>query len=485
MSTPHGAHKAVPGRTVRRPQRPILASFLLSFLSACATYHPQPLSPERSVAAFQARRLDDPKLRLLLSDYGHAPKHWPKQRWNLGDLVLVALYENPELAVQRARWHVARAHVITAGQRPNPSIGFLSQHHSIAPDGVLPWTLGFSFDLPIETAGKRGDRVRRALALADAAWFRMGDAAWRVRVAVRRSFLGLFATSKQVKLFHTEMKLRGRLQKLMEQRFDVGESSALAVNSIQLDWQRARMRLAAARAHAARMRATLADALGLPLSAMAGLRFDFRNMREPSAGRCPPLTTLERAALRHRLDLRMALARYAAAEDTLELEIARQYPDIHLGPGYEWEEGDNRWVLGLGITLPILNQNQGPIAVARGQVAAAAARFTALQAQIIGQVSRAAAAYGGALQTLQAARSLLAAQRKSLRLREQRYAVGETGARALLRGRLAYLAAEDRRLTASYQTQQALGMLENAVQQPMAPLLYGKGASSGRARGHA
>ncbi len=484
MGTFHSAHKAATGKAIRGLQRPILALFLLSFLSACATYHPQPLSPERSATAFQARRLDDPKLRLLLSDYGRAPKHWPKQHWSLDDLVLVALYESPELAVQRAKWQIARAQVIAAGQRPNPSIGFLSQHHSIAPDGVLPWTLGLSFDLPIETAGKRGDRVRRAVALADAARFRVGEAAWQVRAEVRQRFLSLFAAREQAKLLKTEMRLRRRMLKLMEQRFDVGDSSALAVNSIQLDWQRTRMRLAAAWAHAASAHAALAQALGLPLGAIADLRFDFTNINHPPAGQYPPLATLERAALRHRLDLRAALARYAAAEDALKLEIARQYPDIHLGPGYEWEEGDNRWALGLGITLPILNQNQGPIAVAKGQVATAAARFTALQAQIVGQVSRAAVAYGGALQTLRAARSLLATQRKGLRLREQRYAVGETGALALLRERLAYLAAEDGRLIASYQTQQALGALENAVQQPRAPVLDGKEALSDRAREH-
>jgi outer membrane protein TolC len=140
--------------------------------------------------------------------------------------------------------------------------------------------------------------------------------------------------------------------------------------------------------------------------------------------------------------------------------------------------------LGLTITLPILNQNQGPIAAAKGQVAAAAATFTALQAQVIGQVSQAAAAYGGALQTLRTARALLDVQRKNQRFLDRRYAFGETDALALLGGHLAYLVAERDRLVASYQAQQALGALENAVQQPMAPPLYGKEPLSGRAREH-
>ena len=484
MRTSGGACKAATRTAIQRPQRPILAFFLLSLLSACATYHPQPLSPERSAAAFQARSLDDPKLRVFLSDYGRTPKHWPKHYWNLDDLVLVALYESPELAVQRARWQVARANVVTAGQRPNPSIGFLSQHHSIAPEGVLPWTLGFSFDLPVETAGKRGDRVQGALALADAARFQVGESAWQVRALVRQRFLDLFAAIEQIKVLKAETAVRRRMLKLVEQRFSVGESSAFAVNSIQLDWQRTHMALATAEARAASARAALAQALGLPLGAIAALRFDFTDMNRPPAGQTPPLATLERAALRHRLDLRAALARYAAAEDTLKLEIAKQYPDIHLGPGYEWEEGDNRWGLGLTITLPILNQNQGPIAAAKGQVAAAAATFTALQAQVIGQVNQAAVGYRGALRTLQAAQALLEVQRKNQRLLERRYASGEAGSLALLGGHLAYLVAARDRVIALYQAQQALGVLENAVQQPMASVPYGKELLSGHARGH-
>ena len=484
MGVSCGAGKAATGKTIHGLQRPILAFFLLSLLSACATYHPQPLSPERSAAAFQARSLDDPKLRDFLSDYGRTPKHWPKQHWNLDDLVLVALYESPELAIQRARWQVARANVITAGQRPNPSIGFLSQHHSIAPGGVLPWTLGFSFDIPIETAGKRGDRVQGALALADAARFQMGESAWQVRTLVRQRFLDLFAAIEQVKVLKAETAVRRRMRKLVEQRFAVGESSALAVNSIQLDWQRTHMALATAEARAASARAALAEALGLPVSAIAALRFDFTDMNRPPAGQTRPLRIMERAALRHRLDLQAALARYAAAEDALKLEIAKQYPDIHLGPGYEWEEGDNRWALGLTITLPILNQDQGPIAAAKGQVAAAAATFTALQARVIGQVSQSAAGYRGALRTLQAAQALLQVQRKNQRLLERRYASGEAGSLALLGGRLAYLVAARDRLIALYQAQQALGVLENAVQQPMAPVPHGKEPLSGRPREH-
>ena len=60
------------------------------------------------------------------------------------------------------------------------------------------------------------------------------------------------------------------------------------------------------------------------------------------------------------------LAEYQASQSALQLEIARQYPDVQLGPGYEFDQGDNKWMLGLGVTLPVFNQNQGAIAAAGG-----------------------------------------------------------------------------------------------------------------------
>ena len=62
-----------------------------------------------------------------------------------------------------------------------------------------------------------------------------------------------------------------------------------------------------------------------------------------------------------------ALAEYAASESALQVQIARQYPDIHLRPGYELDQNKNKWQLGVSMDLPILNQNQGPIAEAKAK----------------------------------------------------------------------------------------------------------------------
>ena len=48
--------------------------------------------------------------------------------------------------------------------------------------------------------------------------------------------------------------------------------------------------------------------------------------------------------------------RKLAEDGYLYAEIARQYPDLRVGPGYEYDQGLNKWaVVGVSIELPVLN----------------------------------------------------------------------------------------------------------------------------------
>src|SRR5207247_6717224 len=121
-------------------------------------------------------------------------------------------------------------------------------------------------------------------------------------------------------------------------------------------------------------RVSLADALGMGTAGLGGAKFSFAAF-EGTPGR---RIAHRRAALTHRADVLAALADYAAAEATLRLEIAKQYPDIHLNPGYQLDEGTNKWTVGLGLTLPVLNHNQGAIGEAEAKRKEAAASFEAV-----------------------------------------------------------------------------------------------------------
>jgi cobalt-zinc-cadmium efflux system outer membrane protein len=139
-------------------------------LAGCATFRPKPISPEQRAAAFEARALDSSGLReFLRANLGHDVMPWPPKTWDFQKLTLAAFYYHPDLDVARAKWSVAKAGVITAGGRANPSIGFIPEYNVDAAHGISPWKLPFKFDIPVETAGKRGYRIDQAKYLSEAA----------------------------------------------------------------------------------------------------------------------------------------------------------------------------------------------------------------------------------------------------------------------------------------------------------------------------
>ena len=449
-------------------QQIFLIAFLI-FVGGCVSYHPEPLLPGKSADSLESRKIDDPGLRLFLVLHGRKPNHWPKRSWDLADLTLVALYESPDLYVQRTFVDLSLAGITTAGQRPNPSFSFFTALNSIviAPEETSPWALGMLFDLPLETAGKRGIRIREARNLSGAAQFQLGQTAWNVRSRVRRRFIAYVHGIRQARNLEKEVAVRLRILRLWQQRYRLGESSAINEESARIDLERARLLLNAVQEQEAASRVALAQAMGLPEKALDSVRISCSDVDKAPSADLLPVPSVQRAALTNRLDIREALERYAASEEALRLEIANQYPNVHLGPGYAFDQGDNIWALGFSIPLPILNQNQGPIAEARERRTQAYALFTALQFHVMGQVESSLAHYRGALKTFNTNRILLARQKAYQRMIGRRFAEGEVDRLALLDSRLALLATKRNHLAALMNVQKTLESLEDAVQVPL------------------
>jgi outer membrane protein TolC len=69
--------------------------------------------------------------------------------------------------------------------------------------------------------------------------------------------------------------------------------------------------------------------------------------------------------------------RLNAQETTLQAEIQRQYPDLKLGPLYEYEDGENILGFALGLDLPLWNRNR--LAIAQAEADRNASRLSTLQ----------------------------------------------------------------------------------------------------------
>jgi outer membrane protein TolC len=244
----------------------------------------------------------------------------------------------------------------------------------------VPWGLGF-FDLNLlmETAGKRGYRIAEAEKLAEAVQLQLGEGAWKVRSSVRNALLDYLLAVREQNLRAEEVEALSQTTTLISQRLKAGEGSQPELSFAQSILEQARVRAAQAAARVPETRNTLAVALGVPVEALEGAQLSWWALEHPLEQSSLSSAMIQRLALTNRIDLRTQLARYAAADEALRLEIARQFPDVTLNGGYAWDGGDNIFHLGPSIALPVFNQNQGPIAEAEARRRQLRAEFLAMQ----------------------------------------------------------------------------------------------------------
>ena len=440
----------------------------LGLLAGCARFQSQPISPAQTATRLDSRTLDNPDLKRFLQRNLHREwTNWPASSWDFDMLTLAAFYYHPSLEVARADWRVAAGGIKTAGEWLNPTATWSLIHEPVP--GANPWIPGLVLDLPIETAGKRRIRTDQARHLSESARFNVATAAWQVRSQVRASVLDFVAARERVELLQHQAVLRQDFVARLQQELQAGAISSVELNAARLALIRSRADLTDAQRLLAEARPQLAGALGLQASTLEGVdvRFDFT---PPATAEALTASQARRVALLGRADILGALADYAAAQSALQLEVAKQWPDIHLAPGYYWNAGsagENDWQIGATVELPLLNQHKGAIAEATARREASAARFLALQSKVMTDIDIAVASFRAGQANLAAIQELATAQAAQERTIKEQLQAGAVDRLELLTADVELNAADLTRLDAQVKLQQALGALEEAVQRPL------------------
>jgi outer membrane protein TolC len=440
----------------------------LVLVAGCARFHPQPLSPAETAAGLENRSLDNPGLKAFLDkNLSRELNTWPAAKWDFEMLTLAAFYYHPSLDLARAVWAEARAGIVTAGARPNPTVGF-SPQYVFNSAGEPPWVATLNLDWPIETAGKRGARIAQAKQLSESARLDIAATAWQVRSQLRGSMLDLAAATRREALLRKQIEVQQQIVVSLEQRRDAGALASTEITPARLLLQKARLELSEAQRQQAESHARVAEAIGVPVSALKGVEVEYDLTALPADLDRLASGEVRRKALQGRADVRVALSDYAASESALQLEIAKQYPDVHLNTGYEYDQGLQKWgLLGFGLELPLLNHNQGPIAQAEARRKQAAVRFEALQAKVIADIDRGLAVYQVAAKSRAGAEALLATQRKQQESAEQQLKAGAADRLDVLSAQLELATSELAVEDGQTKLHQALGALEDAVQRPL------------------
>lgn len=430
-------------------------------LGGCAHYEAQPLSATAVQRSLQERSLDAPELHALVQEQLHrtAPP------WDFAALTLAAWYFSPELDKARAEYQARSAAVITAGQGPLPTLVLPFEYNTTPKSGESPYTLGLGLDIPVETAGKRDYRVASARASSLAARFDIDASAWRVRRQLRAQLLALWDARARVRLLEAQLALRERLVQLVERRQALGEAAATELELARAQLASEKRGLLQAGREEAQALAAAAGAIGLPARALRTQALDLRNFGVPA--RAPQRDTLADAALRNRADVQAELARYEASQSALQLAVANQYPDIHLGPGYTFDAGAHKLAFNLsGLPLPIPRDNRGPIAEAAAHRRLVATQVQATIASALGEIDRAFAGWEAANDAWRATRAEVDSRERLAQEAAEALRLGEADRPTLLRTELDVGTARLDAQQALLELQRAAGAIEDAVQQP-------------------
>lgn len=379
---------------MRRAWLPLLA------IAACTRYEPRPLSPETGAAEWSMRSLSD---TAVLRVAGHTTGD---STWPVHELVLAAWYLKPELERARSAWRTAQAAEITAGARPQPGISLIGERSDAGPFEA-PWAVALSLTIPVELGGKRGARIAAARARTLQAELDARTVAWNLASDVRTAALGSMQLDSAVASWGRRMTIGNRIAEQAALLYESGSIRKGSVEQAAVTVQLIDREHATAVARAVAARGDLARLLGVPVPALDGIALSPDGQRG-----CDWTAELHReemraTALRRRYEMGAALAAYAVREGELRVAVAGQYPDLEIGPGFAWDQGLKRWVLGLALPELLLNRNRGPIAEATARRAEAGTVVDVVQQQVLSEVDAAIADCEASARALESAKAMV------------------------------------------------------------------------------
>lgn len=437
----------------------------------CTRYQAQPLDLTAGPAEYRVRRLNDPAVLRLVGRFAGGVSD---SGWTDRQLALAALHFRPELSRARADWRAARAGEISAGARPQPGAQADVERAVSGAQGSSPWVVSLAGLYSVEFGGKRGARLLQARARTAVAEAELRLVAWQVVSDVRSATVDSWRAQQELADAEAEAGTLEQIQALTESRYREAVLTSSELARAGGEAQAARTAVSTARDAFFTAQAGLIRSIAVPAAALDSVR-----LAGPTVAGCEWLDSLGSdsvavVALQNRAEIGHALAAYALAEANLREQVAQQYPDLQLGPGFIWDQGVHRWTLAFALPRLLLNRNRGPIAEATARRSAAAAGVAEAQEQVLGETGAGGLACRGAGVEVAAADSQFVAAGRAARLAGIAFQRGETGRievaqaeLALLRARRTQRSAKRKWVGAGLTLERAAGVWhENAARWP-------------------
>lgn len=449
------------------PVRTRIAGLALLTLVGCVHIAPVPIDLEANAARFAGRSLEAPEVAAALARFG--VPHRTGEAWTLDQFTVAAWVLRTEVAQARLEVQVALADAAAAGRPLSPSFTLLPEYVTNGDAGLNPWTVTLAAGWTIESGGKRARRAEAGAAAVDVASARLGELLWTVRQEVRSAWIDLALAGVASTAARGEASLRAEWADWVGAQVRFGASGRPALFVAEAEAASAQGAADAAASEVSAAHGRLSRALALPIEAIASLSLATLDLTAlPPAAALDPGALADRA-LFGRLDLRRALAEYAAAEALLRVELARQYPDLVLGPGLGYDRGDHKLIFGFGVNLPDPVAQRAVIGRAVVARTRAGLEVERLQTVALADLSAALADYRAAQPAIERAAASVSGRAEMRSAVERRRALGGADRGDLLAAELLELADQRLLLAARRTAADAESRLETAIERPIWP----------------
>jgi outer membrane protein, heavy metal efflux system len=445
---------------------------LSMFAAGCvnAPYQAKPLDSAQITSKILNKDVTNAEFKAYLIKQGYAESQLPFAEWGLNELTLCALYFHPKLDVAKAQLALANANLETTGQKQNPTLGGNIAHSNRKNGDIRPWAYGLNVEIPIETGNKRAIRIEEAQYLVEAARIDVADAAWQLRSQIAKDLLRYHENIALQKKLSNEVKTQDALVSILDKRVQLGAISNTELSAAKLVQQKTLSLLNVEASKSAEILAALSADVGLTNEKFNQLKLKLLDLDTTLAKQNATLVSakdFQERALLNRLDIRRSLAKYAAAESKIKLEIAKQTPDISLSPGIAFEFGDSIWSLGFSTLLNLLNKNPTLIAEATQLREVEGAQFEALQAKIIGDLSQSLTAHQASLQNIDQIKAQQASQVQYSQKLQKRFDAGLIDRLELTQNHLNTGLLDQQLLNAQFSNLNAALAIEDMLQHPL------------------
>jgi len=298
---------------------------------------------------------------------------------SLRQALVLALMKNPELEAFSHEVRAAEARTLQADLLRNPELELELESFDRDGEGYDSSEPSVMLGQVIELGRKRHWRVRIAEAEGELAGWNYESKRLEVFTETAHRFTNLIAAQQRLKLARSSLELAEQTHRTVDERVKAGKEPPVQKLKTSTEMELARLDTAEAENTLRLARHSLAAIWGSDRAVFLRADGNFDNIIETL-----PSMDILRAQLTYNPELEISAVAIKMQQAALDSARAARIPDLTVAAGVKRfeEDGTHALIFGIGVPLPLFDQNQGNIIAAKHGLAKAQAEARATSIEL-------------------------------------------------------------------------------------------------------